>query len=152
MSRAHIDWKSEYALGVEDIDFQHHFFLDLVNRLADELEVGADLAYQTALISELNAYARFHFISEENMMLHAGYPELNDHHRHHAELLSALAIKEGELEMGRSDETVSSIIDFLVNWFMNHTTLEDRRFAEYLLTRARASGSSPRNGESAGND
>ena len=33
MSGIHIHWKSEYDLGIEDIDFQHHYFLNLINRL-----------------------------------------------------------------------------------------------------------------------
>jgi hemerythrin len=138
MAREHLEWKSDYALGVEDIDFQHHFFLDLINRLVKELDEAADLAYQAALIRELNAYARFHFLSEENMMAHAGYPDLGAHRRHHTELLSQLAVKEGELEMGRSKEAIAAIIDFLIGWFLNHTTVEDRRFSDYLLSRGGA--------------
>ncbi|MCU7896423.1 MAG: hypothetical protein KZQ66_20495 [Candidatus Thiodiazotropha sp. (ex Lucinoma aequizonata)] len=37
MSKKRIDWVAEYELGINDIDFQHQYFLDLINRLSDEL-------------------------------------------------------------------------------------------------------------------
>ena len=81
-----IDWNQKYDLGVEDIDFQHHFFLNLINRLAKDLLELDNTDYQLSLISELNAYANFHFISEENMMRRANYPELEIHQKHHLDI------------------------------------------------------------------
>ncbi len=62
-------------------------FLDLINRLSEELGKSDNLAYQSVLINELNAYAVFHFISEENMMFKAGYPGLDRHKRSHRGLI-----------------------------------------------------------------
>lgn len=132
MSTKHINWKPEYAIGVGDIDMQHHFFLDLINRLEDELVRTDNLVYQTALISELNAYARFHFISEENMMAHAGYPQLDEHKLHHRQLLEQLGNKELELDMVKSAREVQDVLDFLADWFIHHTIKEDKQFASFL--------------------
>ena len=117
------NWKSEYALGIEDIDFQHHYFLNLINRLSDELKMATDQNRRSALIAELNAYARFHFVSEENMMAKAGYPELENHRQHHFDLISQLK---------KTDERAEDIVKFLIEWFVGHTTGEDRLFAEYF--------------------
>ncbi len=135
MSHEKVEWKSNYQLGVKDIDFQHHYFVDLINRLSAVLEDADDRAYQVALIAELNAYARFHFISEENMMIHAGYPEIKEHKNHHIDLLDELSVKEAELESNHSKQEVKNIMDFLVGWFLQHSVVEDRRFADYLHTK-----------------
>ncbi|MCU7804358.1 MAG: hemerythrin family protein [Candidatus Thiodiazotropha sp. (ex Lucinoma annulata)] len=132
MSKKRIDWVAEYELGINDIDFQHHYFLDLINRLSDELGRVDNITYQSALISELNAYARFHFISEENIMGRAGYPMLDEHKRYHLELIDQLTSKEARLQMDRSEIRAKDIIDFLVEWFLKHTTHEDRLFSDYL--------------------
>ena len=50
-----LDWKKEYDLGIEDIDFQHHYFLNLINRLSEELKMTTSSSRRTALIAELNA-------------------------------------------------------------------------------------------------
>ena len=127
-----IDWKKEYDIGVNEIDLQHHYFAELINRLTLELTEQTDNDYRNSLIDELNAYARFHFISEENLMRKANYPGLVQHRTHHQQLMSELANMELELDMNTSDRNIQVIIDFLVQWFIHHTTIEDRLFAQYL--------------------
>ena len=128
-------WKKDYELGIEDIDLQHRFFLNLINRLADELRMTTDAPRRASLIAELNAYARFHFISEENMMANANYPQLGEHRRHHLELISELNSKEAMLQLDATDQRAGDVVDFLVEWFLHHTTGEDRRFAEFYHRR-----------------
>lgn len=128
-------WKNNYDLGIEDIDLQHRFFLNLINRLADELRMTTDSSRRAALIAELNAYARFHFVSEENMMAKANYPQLGEHRRHHLDLISELNSKEAMLQLDATDQRAADVIDFLVDWFLRHTTGEDRRFAEFYHRR-----------------
>jgi len=135
MIHENIVWNSSYELGIEDIDYQHHFFLNLINRLSDELLKVKDTNYKFSLISELNAYARFHFISEENMMQREGYPALQEHKQLHRELIDQLSIRQNMLMLKGSEKEIAEIIDFLVTWFLNHTTHEDRLFADYLHNR-----------------
>ena len=135
MGRSNIIWRKEYELGIEDIDFQHHFFVNLINRLKDELLQANNPEYRQALISELNAYARFHFISEENMMRREGYPKLQEHRNSHIELIDQLSAKENLLFLRNSSKEVEGIIDFLANWFLNHTSHEDRLFTDFLHTK-----------------
>ena len=130
-----IAWEPRFELGVEDIDFQHHYFLDLVNRIAGELGESADHGYQDALLAELNAYARFHFVSEENMMLRAGFPGREEHRARHLELIDQLSVKVNYFKLSHSEEKARDLIDFLVQWFIGHTTNEDQRFADFLSSR-----------------
>lgn len=128
-------WHDTYALGVEDIDLQHHYFLNLINRLGTEIAKPENQEYVEALISELNAYARFHFTSEETMMLHSDYPQYEAYRRHHIELIELLSIKEYNLLHPKSTEEAEAIIDFLTEWFVHHTMEEDRAFTTFLQQR-----------------
>jgi hemerythrin len=136
MERAFIPWQESYMLGIQDIDFQHHYFLNLINRLIADLRQHEDPSVVTSLVSELNAYARFHFISEENMMLRAGYPRIDEHKLHHRQLLDQLSLKQLRLDVRQSEEALNEIIDFLVDWFVHHSNSEDRQFADYLREHA----------------
>ena len=127
-----IDWNQKYDLGVEDIDLQHHFFLNLINRLSKDLLTSNNPDYQLSLISELNAYASFHFISEENMMRREGYPELEIHRQHHLNIIENLCVAGNQFRLEPSKEELKKIIHFLVNWFIHHTSQEDKLFADYL--------------------
>lgn len=126
-----LPWRDEYALGVEAIDLQHHYFLNLINRFIRQLAV-IDRAFQQRLFNELDAYARFHFISEENMMFRAGFPNYADHKRLHDELLEELNIRQALFL--RQQTSAHEVIDFLQHWFLHHTLHEDHHFAAYLRT------------------
>jgi hemerythrin-like metal-binding protein len=127
-----MDWSQKYDLGIEDIDLQHHFFLNLINRLSKNLLESNNPDYQLSLISELNAYANFHFISEENMMRRAGYPELETHKKHHFDIIERLCVEGNNFRLKPSQKELEKIISLLVDWFIHHTSEEDRLFANYL--------------------
>ncbi len=131
MNRDRFDWKKKYDLGLEDIDFQHHYFLNLINRLSEELTMTTEPSRRAALINELNAYARFHFISEENIMARAHYPHLEQHRQHHRDLIDQLNSKEAMLKLQETDTQAENIVEFLKTWFIQHTIGEDRLFADY---------------------
>lgn len=130
-----IEWTASYRLGVDDIDFQHQYFANLINRIANELGTSDNEGDRRALLSELNAYATFHFISEENLMRRAGFPDLETHRRHHRELIDELNAREGLLLVRKSPEAADDVVRFLVAWFLAHTTGEDRKFAAFLQSR-----------------
>ena len=125
-------WETCYELGIEDIDLQHHFFFNLINRLAKELLQANDAEYRGALINELNAYAKFHFISEENMMRKSAYPHFLHHQDLHVELIEQLSTRGSMLLLPDVQGAVESIITFLGEWFLQHTREVDRNFVRYL--------------------
>jgi hemerythrin len=133
-----IDWNQKYDLGIEDIDLQHHFFLNLINRVSKNLLASNNPDYQLSLISELNAYAVFHFISEENMMRQAGYPELEIHKKHHFDIIESLCAEGNNFRLEPSQKELEKIINLLVDWFVNHTSKEDKLFANYLFQKNHA--------------
>lgn len=137
---APLPWRAEYELGVEDIDLQHHYFANLINRLSRDFEQVHDEVLRLSLLAELNAYARFHFVSEENLMARASYPGLAQHRAQHLRLIDELSHREGRLVLRRGDDDAAPVLDFLVQWFLGHTMHEDRQFAEFLRSSAGAAG------------
>ncbi len=129
----HLEWKHDYELGIESIDFEHHIFLNLINTFLDRIGKFDDAEMQQHLINELNAYARFHFISEENLMRMSDYPHLAEHHQLHRHLLDKLSSKQSAVSISdNAKQKLYELIEFLMDWFIHHTTEEDKRFAEYL--------------------
>jgi hemerythrin len=131
----HFRWQSSYNLGLEEIDDQHRYFVRLINKLSDELAKPGRSEHLEALIAELNAYAKFHFLSEENMMVRAGYPSYHEHKSHHAHLIDLLGTKELQLQVSQGEDAKAQLIEYLIKWFLNHTNEEDRRFVEFMASR-----------------
>ena len=125
MSFSALHWKTGYDTGVEEIDLQHRYFMNLINRLHGELATAADAEYRRKLFDELTKYASFHFVSEENLMLKFGYPEHGRHHELHRHLID-------ELSWRSQSKSEDELFDFLVRWFVGHTVEEDQRFGAFV--------------------
>ena len=125
-----IKWNSKYNVGIAEIDFQHQYFLKLINRLAFNHEVLAEKGLIQTHLSELDKYARFHFKSEENIMILVDYPGLTHHIQLHIDLIDKLSYQ--TFQAAGSTESMSHFIIFLTEWFLNHTVDQDRELGEYI--------------------
>lgn len=125
-----LEWKENYNTGIEEVDFQHKYFLRLIKRFAQLTEGEPDDEYVKRLLLEIVLYAEFHFCSEENMMIRADYPSVKQHQKLHNELVQQL---NDEISSFKNDkESIIHLIAFLANWFMHHTVEEDIKFANHL--------------------
>lgn len=124
-------WCSKYQIGIEEIDLQHHYFINLINKLESELVNIDDVKYTESLLNELVKYTQFHFLSEENFMYKIGYPNLDLHRKQHFHLLNQLHGKVGLFN--ESLLPAEDVIDFLKQWFINHVLKEDMKISAYVL-------------------
>jgi len=120
----HIEWRVEYEVGILEIDNQHKFFLGLINRIID-LEENVEIIDD--YLDELLLYTKFHFKSEENIMKLRKYPNWVEHRKIHHDLISELSDLMTLTKM--NNDSPKQILDFLINWFVIHTTSEDKKIA-----------------------
>lgn len=125
-----IKWEKKYEIGHERIDFEHQIFVDLIAKIDNAVKSEKDKNYIERLLNELQAYATFHFISEENIMYSINYPDFEIHKQHHNELLDKYNQKLMEIDM--DEQKVEDLIIFLKNWFVNHTLNEDKKIAMFV--------------------
>lgn len=124
-----IHWSDEYLIGVDAVDLQHEYFAGLINRLSEKILSTGDDTYRQRLVDELFKYAVFHFRSEENLMYASGYPGLKEHIAEHWALVEQL---NAAVTGGGGDFSPSTLIEFLVGWFREHTTGRDREFGRFI--------------------
>ncbi len=124
------DWKESYSVGVEEIDRQHKDFLKLINRLNILHGKGDPPVLISRYLQELGAYAAYHFVSEENIMYLLKYPDLSRQEAEHRKLLVAFSQKVKAYQAG--SKGVDSLIQSLMDWFLSHTSLEDRKIGDHL--------------------
>lgn len=127
-----LEWDKKYEIGVKEIDLQHHYFIELINRIAEELKQPIPEKYKNRLLDELYKYAAFHFISEENLMLKHNFPGFDQHFQLHRELVN-------KLSHHAYLDTADEFLGFLTGWFLNHTLKEDKEIARHILNRPNTS-------------
>ena len=125
-----IRWNKNYSIGHERIDHEHKVFLDLIHNvsLADETDTPREQILR--LLTEVKLYAEFHFFSEENIMLNVEYPDYEQHVNAHKLLLANLELKRHEYILNNTD--LKELVEFLFDWFVQHTTIEDKKIAAYI--------------------
>jgi len=125
-----ISWKSKYEIGIEKIDFEHKTFLSLIVDFKKQIESPSLESYIVNRAKEILKYAEFHFLSEENLMNEISFPQRVEHHYLHQKLLEDLTFNIESLVL--KIMAPEQFLDFLLNWFVAHTTQEDLRIAKFI--------------------
>ena len=128
-------WDKHFETGLENVDRQHHALVDLINRFG-ELVTRLDsvaLGDIEALFRELAAYAKYHFLEEENMMLQAGLDprHVEAHKQFHNDFLQeVMGMHEG---IANRHEISERLLKFLTYWLAFHILGTDQSMATQVF-------------------
>jgi hemerythrin len=123
-------WDKKFEVGHERIDSEHRIFLNLIREVSLMPERRVSKERIQRHLDEFKKYARFHFTSEENIMLDIAYPDYESHSKEHEVLLAQLDERVFEYEKGRL--ILDDVVSFLFEWFALHTTQIDTRLSGYI--------------------
>lgn len=123
-------WNESFEIGIDSIDREHHFFLDLIKEICEASKREAELSLLSQYIDQLILYARFHFFSEELFMQQLGYPRLQEHKILHQQLLGKLSDQVTLFQLKKVKMT--EVLGFLIDWFKYHTLVEDKKISEFM--------------------
>ncbi|MCM1183210.1 MAG: bacteriohemerythrin [Roseburia sp.] len=132
------EMKPEYYTGIGFIDKEHARLFELAQETHDLLHdtVSQDKSEQlVGLISELINYTRTHFTHEEEFQRSINYPQLEAHaaqHRQFEDSLAEIDIDALENDLEGQNEAVEKLLEFLVNWLVNHIRNVDKLIAESM--------------------
>ncbi|GEM_PF-250954 len=130
-----IPWNPDWETGVPKIDREHRAMLAMLEGLVKALAEGRETREIRSAVSMLTHYIQDHFLAEEALMAASGYPDLGRHRGAHDGLRDRLA---RIVLHGRSEPRAlpTELVGFLIGWFQEHFSGEDRRMADHLRTLA----------------
>ncbi|MBI9034330.1 MAG: hemerythrin family protein [Bacteroidales bacterium] len=105
----------------------------MINEFIKHIQKDKANNYFNRYHNELAAYARFHFISEENFMEEIQYPEYKQHQQLHDNLLETFHNITINIEEGKLNK--QEFINFLKAWFIHHTINEDKKISIYYKSK-----------------
>jgi hemerythrin len=119
-------WRTDYTVGLDDIDAQHRYFFELMKAM-DRTKRTHDDRCMRALLDELARYGRYHFGCEERLMECYAYPDASRHIGEHRKIEEKLAqfLATDPIDLAKLRMT-------LYQWFVGHTTLEDKQLAAHV--------------------
>ena len=121
---AFVPWDDKLSVGIDIIDEHHRYLLELINDLADVVVHKRGAREVARLVKALDAYAKVHFRSEEQMMLHYGFEGLpRQQQQHHA---FEAKIQEFYEELHVNPLVAQfDVLSYLRDWLIKHILFED---------------------------
>jgi hemerythrin len=128
------EWSESFRVNVRLLDDQHQELFSRVNLLSQVLGTSGDLeGHETEKRSVLE-YARLHFRDEEALMEANAYPRHGAQKRAHEMLMRQLE-RLTSLEERRARPRSETAVDYLKDWLISHTLLEDLQYRDFFAAR-----------------
>ena len=126
-----INWHSNYAVNVKEIDKQHQHLINIMNELHDGMKTGKGKEILGTVLDELIKYTDFHFKYEEKLFDKYCFPEANMHKRQHSDLVEQVVAFKENFISGKKVLTME-VMDFLKAWLTSHIVGSDKNYSAYL--------------------
>lgn len=125
-----MEWEKKFEIGCEIVDSQHKELVGLVTQFENSPKAGVSGQQLADILRFLVGYTRYHFCAEEAFMKSIDFPQLDEHHRIHDDLIQKvtdilLALKKGETL------DPQNLYLFLVDWVKNHVLEEDMKIGKF---------------------
>ena len=128
-------WQDSYTLEIPDIDEQHRMLFDMIDGLSAAAEGREPGDGIPGAVDRFIALARSHLQYEETLVgRRSGHPQAADYDaamREHGEFFRKLEGLRKYLEKAPAD-TLRTMMEFIKDWVIDHTLIEDRRYAAGL--------------------
>lgn len=132
-----MQWSSELATGVFDIDNQHKEIFSRVDRLSAACSEGRGKDEVLRLLLFLEDYVKEHFAAEERLQLRHAYPHYAAHKSQHVHFIAEVArLSVAFREEGSTLSLVIMTNKTMASWLVQHITKTDMEFAGYLREQA----------------
>jgi hemerythrin-like metal-binding protein len=123
-----IKWDKRYELSIATIDDQHKKWIELMERVRQSAEDSQKLENISNILSEMVAYAGFHFQYEERLFKELGYAETKAHEQRHRDFERNVVVLQEALKAGQIP-MVATLLKDMQTWLIEHICQEDKKYA-----------------------
>lgn len=122
-----IPWSDDLSVNVKEIDEQHKAFLGILNNLYKIMMEPESASGVKDILRQLEAYADFHFATEEKYFDKFNYELAAEHKEEHRKLIAKVKefLKRVDVE---GDRVVLELLDFLGDWLVGHLSEQDKKY------------------------
>ena len=127
-----IQWSSDLALGIDEIDDQHKVLIEILNDVYETVNSGnRDEKKLKKIIDGMLRYVNFHFVTEEMKMIKTNYGDYKNHKAEHDAFVERALEFQAAFREG-SSTLPEEMMNFLKEWLVNHIQGTDRQYVPYF--------------------
>ena len=130
-TEVHFRWNDAYGVGISDIDEQHGILFEMIDGLAAAAEGRENASFRKGDVDRLVELARSHLKYEEALASRATPPGYASALKDHADFSKKAEVLSRYVSEAPAD-ALQTMVEFLKDWVIDHTLLENGRFREYL--------------------
>ena len=132
---ATMEWTDDFSVGVDLLDADHKTLIDMINLVANSIEVGQSTETLGEVIQLLYEYAEFHFIREEVLMEACGYSDLDEHRKTHQSLKQKVSGILDQYAENPDSVGARELLEFMTAWLTDHIMNRDMAYAPAMAGR-----------------
>tara|TARA_B100000959_G_scaffold276338_1_gene330957 strand:- start:48 stop:467 length:420 start_codon:yes stop_codon:yes gene_type:complete len=124
-----IEWRDEYLIGVEELDYEHRDLINRLNELHEELVHHDEKRNIEDCLGEIHVRVVAHFALEERFMLDNKFKNYAHHKKEHDDFLEVIV---DFIEKFRTNPELSygdELEKQLQHWIVNHIITSDQELA-----------------------
>jgi hemerythrin len=125
-------WTESLSVGHELIDSHHKKLFSILDELIACVDQGGGIESIRRVLSELIEYAKYHFSTEEEILVQANYPFLDLHRHSHQTISVRIAEMMDKMDADNYSHIAVELHVFLVGWLVHHIEIEDFEFRPYI--------------------
>lgn len=126
-----LEWKDEYLLGLEPLDFEHKDLFKCINDLYRQCTTQGEAVELEYCLGQLYARLAAHFALEESTMREMKNPHYEAHKAEHDRFLEDVTEVVASFGTNPGDEQLEAFATRIKEWVLHHITTTDRK----LITR-----------------
>ena len=123
------EWKDEYLLGLEPLDFEHKDLFRCINDLYEQCEIRDEGDELEDCLGQLHARLAAHFALEESAMREMKNPHYEAHKAEHDRFLEEVTEVVASFGTYSGGEQVEAFAIRVKEWILTHITTTDRQLA-----------------------
>lgn len=125
----YFQWDDKLDTGVDNMNDEHKFLIDLMNKLHDVHTSDAKTSVIGKAFDDLANYTIKHFKDEEEYMASINYPDLLIHQGVHKSLLDK--VMEFKDKFKKEGKLHDDFFPFLKMWLVSHIKGIDVKYGQY---------------------
>lgn len=123
-----IEWKSEYSIGVEEIDLNHKRLFDMIGQFVDSLSESHMTRLSATILMPLVIHIKTIFAEEEKIMLRIKFPDYKRHRLLHESFLKNIAAVLVRIKKGKQVNLLEPM-EIFSELMAAHIMKEDKKIA-----------------------
>jgi hemerythrin-like metal-binding protein len=123
------EWKDEYLLGLEPLDFEHKDLFRCINDLYEQCGIRDEGDELEDCLGQLHARLAAHFALEESAMREMKNPHYEAHKAEHDRFLEEVTEVVASFGTCSGGEQVEAFVIRVKEWILTHITTTDRQLA-----------------------